>query len=962
MESGSYDLRRWSDRRDHSRGLNVRDSSYSSDSSSSSSQFSNESDSDFSDTPKKSKKNWSGTTHRGGQSHPRKSYTRDDLGSFEYQNAPRQHRKTRGFSDSSETDSSSDWYSDEENGGGRRDPLTYYAESSSESSSSSESDDDLKTREEYKGPQIEKVLGQNREDPEQLYVKYKDENERMRRCWMTSDEVKEVHNGEGAMKTFQKKQGKLGLEDMSAYVPNLMMLRDVLCRPEFFQVARVFAYDSELDSYYVLWEGFDYDEATWQHDVADLEAVEEFKRREARRDEALELERRQRVMPRVPRRYVPYGEDPKLIEEGKMLKLPEFKNEGKLRDYQIDGLNWLRECWCEGRSSILADEMGLGKTVQGTCMVNEIARLGYRGPFLILAPKSTLNQWKREFKEWTDLNVIGYYGKKEARKVISDYEFYWGDCREIVKFEVLIVNYELLLQDEVYELLSGIKWEYMIVDEAHKLKNEVSKTYAKVQDLEVNRTLLMTGTPVQNNARELWALLHLVDKRRFDDMEAFVEEMDISADADISDKERERRITRIKEVIKPYMLRRTKDYVEHSIGSKEEVIVFVELTRTQKELYRTVLKEKVSKFPSKGKKTDDLLAKICNHPYWYFLSESNSIDVTRIYPKERGDDASQLILCCGKMIFVDKLLRQLHERGEQVLIFSQIKKILDFLEELCKYKGYSYERIDGEKAANERQQAVDRFTHKQAEVFLLSTRSAGQGLNLTAATCVVMYDTDWNPQNDSQAKARSHRIGQDKDVTVYRLISRHTYEMEKYIRATRKMEMGQAILSEGNQGILDFDGPQHDSESELSKLKLEVYYNGEKFDSTIDDFQAEDITTILKNRAVKCDNETEFLRLIQEDEAPQDDIDKAYSEFKEWVESTKNATEADFTYGKRERKQTKRYTDAIDNWSSIASKVCQYLRDFGYPSNWDRLEEVVKDVVSNEELENGCAVMVWIAV
>ena len=137
-----------------------------------------------------------------------------------------------------------------------------------------------------------------------------------------------------------------------------------------------------------------------------------------------------------------------------------------------------------------------------------------------------------------------------------------------------------------------------------------------------------------------------------------------------------------------------------------------------------------------------------------------------------------------------------------------IKKILDFLEDLCKYKGYSYERIDGEKAANERQQAVDRFTHKQAEVFLLSTRSAGQGLNLTAATCVVMYDTDWNPQNDSQAKARSPRIGQEKDVTVYRLISRHTYEMEKYIRATRKMEMGQAILSDGNQGMTDFDGSQ----------------------------------------------------------------------------------------------------------------------------------------------------------
>lgn len=979
MESfDRYDQRRWSDRQGHSRNLKL-DSSEDSDSDSesfSSSDISASSDSDFSDTPKKQKRTKNAPVHRSAPSHPRKPPVRDDLGSVDYQFGARQRQKTRRMSDSYSSESSDSWDTNSDFGvAGRRDPRANkkvnYAESSSESRSSSASDDEQKSKEEHKGPLIEKVLGRDMNDSTRLYVKYKDADEKMRRRWMTQDEVLEVHNGESAIRTFEKKQRNFPLHDMSEWVPDLMMLGDELCKPCFFRVARVFAYDETTEMYYILWEGFDYDEATWQNVNAPEEfnkrregleeAVEEFKKREGRLQEALEIAGR--VISKPP--YLPYGEDETLISEGKMLRLPEFKHGRKLRDYQVDGLNWLRQKWYEGKSAILGDEMGLGKTVQATCMINEIAALGSRGPFLIITPMSTVNQWKREMGEWTDLNVIGYYGKKEVRKVISQYEFYWGEDRSVVKFEVLIVHYPLLLQDEVYELLSSIEWEYMIVDEAHSLKNEESKRYAKVEALNVKNTLLMTGTPIQTKASEIWALLHLVDRGRFRDMEQFIERFDVNPEAGLSDEERDQRLQDLKEMLKPYMLRRTKDEVEHSIGKKEESIVYIELTRTQRELYRLVLRLKAQKLLWKGKRTDsrainDQFQKICNHPFLYLLSESDHIDETRIHPKERDDNPSErLIKCCGKMIFVDKLLKEIRARRQKVLIFSQTKKILDYLKDLCLARGYLYERIDGEMTANERQEAADRFDKREdVFVFLLSTRSAGQGLNLIAATCVIMYDTDWNPQNDSQAKARSHRIGQANNVTIYRLISRDTFEIERYLRATRKMGMGQAILSSGTTEVDNL--PQGLDTSELDKLKREVYAMQEKFDDRIDLFQSESIDEILAHRTVECSGDNEIL---PESNIPDEEVERAFNEWKKFCEETKDG-EDDVLFAKRERKKPKRFGDTVDPWSSLADDVYRYLRKFGYPSGdgWDRLAGEVEYNLTTDELEDGCTVMVWLAV
>mmetsp|Transcript_36172 Transcript_36172/g.86986 ORF Transcript_36172/g.86986 Transcript_36172/m.86986 type:complete len:2449 (-) Transcript_36172:61-7407(-) len=494
----------------------------------------------------------------------------------------------------------------------------------------------------------------------------------------------------------------------------------------------------------------------------------------------------------------------------------------RLRGYQLEGVNWLLFNWWNKRSCILADEMGLGKTIQTVGflkLLQDLPDTRVRGPFLIIAPLSLVGQWQSELATWApDLNVVLYHGSADARSFLVKQEFFLTDQfvpkatatkfrkKNLTKFHVLISTYEVVLKD--IDVFKHVQWKALIVDEAHRLKNPKAKLFEELINVPRDHCVLLTGTPLANATEELWALLHFCNKKIFPSKDGFLEKFGQLTDAS--------QVAELHSVLKPYLLRRVKDDVEKSLPPKEETIFEVSLTPTQKKYYKAIF-ERNTMFLFKGTKPSNApslmnvmmeLRKCCNHPYLVrgveerILAEAaeQAKDPTTIdYRKLFGE---QLIKSSGKMVLINKLLPKLFSGGHKVLIFSQMVRVLDLLEELLKLMKYKYERLDGSTSSSSRAAAVDRFKKPSCQrfVMLLSTRAGGLGLNLTAADTVIIFDSDWNPQNDLQAIARSHRIGQTRAVRVYRLLTAKTYEMHMFHSASMKLGLERAVLSNREQG------------------------------------------------------------------------------------------------------------------------------------------------------------------
>lgn len=361
-------------------------------------------------------------------------------------------------------------------------------------------------------------------------------------------------------------------------------------------------------------------------------------------------------------------------------------------------------------------------------------------------------------------------------------------------------------------------------------------------------------TPIQNNMQELWTLLNFINPDTFDDLDVFLEEY-----GDIKSKES---VDKLHKSIRPYILRRLKEDVEKSVPPKEETLIEVELTVLQKQYYRA-LYEKNLKFLHRNKKSaldgpsiNNLamqLRKCCNHP---FLLNGVEDDV-----KAKGtttDDIDLLVNASGKLVLLDKLLPRLKTDGHRILLFSQFKIMLDIIEDYLQLRDFKFERIDGSITGMKRQAAIDRFQSKDNNsarekpfIMLLSTRAGGVGINLTAADTCIIFDSDWNPQNDLQAQARCHRIGQTKHVKIYRLLTRKTYEMQMFHMSSMKMGLDQAVL----QGIENSGGKDIMTKEEVEKLLKHGAYDifKEDQDGTSEkesnDFVSQDIDSILARRA-----------------------------------------------------------------------------------------------------------------
>lgn len=465
---------------------------------------------------------------------------------------------------------------------------------------------------------------------------------------------------------------------------------------------------------------------------------------------------------------------------------PVFVKNGEMRDYQVQGLNWLVSLHENGISGILADEMGLGKTLQ------TIAFLGYlrhvcdiTGPHLIVVPKSTLDNWNREFTMWTpDVNVLILQGAKDERHQLIN------DRLVDEKFDVCITSYEMILREKSH--LKKFAWEYIIIDEAHRIKNEESSLAQIIRLFNSRNRLLITGTPLQNNLHELWALLNFLLPDVFGDSEAF--------DSWFSgqNEDQDTVVQQLHRVLRPFVLRRVKSDVEKSLLPKKEVNLYIGMSEMQVKWYKKILEKDIDAVNGAAGKRESKtrllnivmqLRKCCNHPYLFEGAEPG--------PPYTTDE--HLIFNAGKMVMLDKILTRMKKQGSRVLIFSQMSRVLDILEDYCVFREHKYCRIDGSTAHEDRIAGIDDYNKPGSEkfVFLLTTRAGGLGINLTSADIVVLFDSDWNPQADLQAMDRAHRIGQTKQVVVFRFVTEHAIEEKVLERAAQKLRLDQLVIQQG---------------------------------------------------------------------------------------------------------------------------------------------------------------------
>ncbi|XP_038991665.1 ISWI chromatin-remodeling complex ATPase CHR17-like [Hibiscus syriacus] len=562
--------------------------------------------------------------------------------------------------------------------------------------------------------------------------------------------------------------------------------------------------------------------------------------------------------------------------------------QGKMRDYQLAGLNWLIRLYENGINGILADEMGLGKTLQTISLLGYLHEYrGITGPHMVVAPKSTLGNWMNEIHRFCPvLRAVKFLGNPEERRYIREELLVAG------KFDVCVTSFEMAIKEK--SALRRFSWRYIIIDEAHRIKNENSILSKTMRLYNTNYRLLITGTPLQNNLHELWSLLNFLLPEIFSSAETFDEWFQISGEND-----QQEVVQQLHKVLRPFLLRRLKSDVEKGLPPKKETILKVGMSQMQKQYYRALLQKDLEVVNAGGERKRLLniamqLRKCCNHPYLFQGAEPGP-------PYTTGD---HLITNAGKMVLLDKLLQKLKERDSRVLIFSQMTRLLDILEDYLMFRGYQYCRIDGNTGGDDRDASIDTFNKPGSEkfVFLLSTRAGGLGINLATADVVILYDSDWNPQVDLQAQDRAHRIGQKKEVQVFRFCTEYTIEEKVIERAYKKLALDALVIQQGR--LAEQKTVNKDELLQMVRFGAEMVFSSK--DSTITD---EDIDRIIaKGEAATAELDAKMKKFTEDaikfkmdDNAELYDFDDEKDENK--VDFKKIASENWIEPPKRERKR-----------------------------------------------------------
>ncbi|XP_044503023.1 protein CHROMATIN REMODELING 8-like isoform X2 [Mangifera indica] len=508
------------------------------------------------------------------------------------------------------------------------------------------------------------------------------------------------------------------------------------------------------------------------------------------------------------------------------LKIPEsiFSN---LFDYQKVGVQWLWELHCQRAGGIIGDEMGLGKTVQVLSFLGALHFSSMYKPSIVVCPVTLLRQWKREAQKWYPnfhVEILHDSAQDPCRKktggkcsdsdydsdstLDSDYEEKmsykntkkWDSLiNRVLKSEsgLLITTYEQLRL--LGEKLLDIDWGYAVLDEGHRIRNPNAEITLVCKQLQTVHRIIMTGAPIQNKLSELWSLFDFVFPGKLGVLPVFEAEFAVpiavggyanASPLQVSTAYRCAVILR--DLILPYLLRRMKADVNAQLPKKTEHVLFCSLTAEQRSVYRAFLASTEVEQILDGRKNSlygiDVMRKICNHPD--LLEREQSCQNPDYGNPERS----------GKLKVVAQVLKVWKEQSHRVLLFSQTQQMLDILESFLINNGYDYRRMDGLTPVKQRMALIDEFNNSNdVFIFILTTKVGGLGTNLTGANRVIIFDPDWNPSTDIQARERAWRIGQKQDVTVYRLITRGTIEEKVYHRQIYKHFLTNKILKNPQQ-------------------------------------------------------------------------------------------------------------------------------------------------------------------
>ncbi|KAK4569992.1 transcriptional regulator [Recurvomyces mirabilis] len=534
---------------------------------------------------------------------------------------------------------------------------------------------------------------------------------------------------------------------------------------------------------------------------------------------------------------------------------------GMLKEYQVKGLQWMISLYNNNLNGILADEMGLGKTIQTISLITYlIEKKRQHGPYLVIVPLSTLTNWNSEFEKWApSVQRIVYKGPPNQRKNFAQ-QIRYGN------FQVLLTTYEFIIKDR--PILSKIKWLHMIVDEGHRMKNAGSKLSSTItQYYHTRYRLILTGTPLQNNLPELWALLNFVLPNIFKSVKSFDEWFNTpfantgnQDSMSLTEEESLLVIRRLHKVLRPFLLRRLKKDVEKDLPDKQERVVKCNFSALQKKLYQQLLTHNRMFVSDKDGKKAGMrglsnmlmqLRKLCNHPFVFEEVED------QMNPARLTNDL--IWRTAGKFELLDRVLPKFQATGHRVLMFFQMTQIMNIMEDYMRFRGMTYLRLDGSTKADDRSELLKEFNKPDSPYFcfLLSTRAGGLGLNLQSADTVIIYDSDWNPHQDLQAQDRAHRIGQKNEVRILRLISSNSVEEKILERAQYKLDMDGKVIQAGK-----FDNKSTNEErDEMLRVMLETAEAAEAFEQ--DEMDDDDLNLIM----ARSDGELELFAQMDVDRA-----------------------------------------------------------------------------------------------
>jgi len=525
---------------------------------------------------------------------------------------------------------------------------------------------------------------------------------------------------------------------------------------------------------------------------------------------------------------------------------------GKLKEYQVKGLEWMMSLYNNNLNGILADEMGLGKTIQTIGLITYIMeKKKNMGPFLVIVPLSTLSNWVLEFAKWApSVTTVSYKGSPAARRAVQ------GQIKS-GKFNVLITTYEYIIREKA--ILSKLRWKYMIIDEGHRMKNHNNKLTLTINaQYTTSHRLLLTGTPLQNKLPELWSLLNFLLPSIFKACDTFEQWFNApfaitGEKVELNEEETILIIRRLHKVLRPFLLRRLKKDVESQLPDKVEYIIKCEMSGLQRALYNHMQEKGVMltnepKKEGKGGGAKALmntimqLRKLCNHPFMFQPIEEAYARHAGMYTDTvTGPDVYR---ASGKFEMLDRIFPKMKASGHRILLFCQMTQLMTILEDFMAWRGYKYLRLDGTSKSDDRGEMLREFNKPDSDyfIFILSTRAGGLGLNLQTADTVIIFDSDWNPHQDLQAMDRAHRIGQKNEVRVLRLMTVNSVEERILAAARYKLNMDEKVIQAGK-----FD--QRSTGSERQQLLQSILRDEEDDDDEENEVPDDDVVNQMISRS-----------------------------------------------------------------------------------------------------------------